>query len=181
MFTLTTRGFSVAKQRTVTGKYKDSTKEEGENRRYRGEVQRWGGWVCSSAIWSGEWMSQFRPPWTSLVTQQRIHLQCRRPRFYPWVGKIPWRREWLPTPVSLPGESHGQRSLTGYSPWGHTESDTTGELTLELAPGYFLCFWGSSEYLVSKTAQRNKLCLMRGLQKMPRSLYYPEILRNRGN
>ena len=35
----------------------------------------------------------------------------------PWVGKIPWRREWLPTPVFLPGESHGQRSLVGYSPW----------------------------------------------------------------
>ena len=37
----------------------------------------------------------------------------------PWVAKIPWRREWLPTPVFLPGESHGQRSLSGYSPWGH--------------------------------------------------------------
>ena len=38
-------------------------------------------------------------------------LQCSRPRFNPWTGKIPWRREWLPTPVPLPGESHGQRSL----------------------------------------------------------------------
>ena len=42
--------------------------------------------------------------------------QCRRHGFDPWVRKIPWRREWLPTPVSLPGESHGQRSLVGYSP-----------------------------------------------------------------
>ena len=41
------------------------------------------------------------------------------------IKKIPWRREWLPTPVFLPGESHGQRSLVGYSPWGHKESDTT--------------------------------------------------------
>ena len=40
-------------------------------------------------------------------------------------GKIPWKRKWQPTPVSLPGESHGQRSLVGYSPWGHKESDTT--------------------------------------------------------
>ena len=40
-------------------------------------------------------------------------------------GKIPWRRAWQPTPVFLPGESHGQRSLAGYSPWSHTESDTT--------------------------------------------------------
>ena len=39
--------------------------------------------------------------------------------------KDPWRREWLPTPVLLPGESHGQRSLEGYSPRGHKESDTT--------------------------------------------------------
>ena len=43
----------------------------------------------------------------------------------PWVRKIPWRREWLPTPVFLPGEFHGQRSLVGYSPWGHKELDTT--------------------------------------------------------
>ena len=43
----------------------------------------------------------------------------------PGVGMIPWRRAWLPTPVSLPGESHGQRSLEGYSPWGHKESDMT--------------------------------------------------------
>ena len=41
----------------------------------------------------------------------------------PWVGKIPWRREWQHTPVLLPGESHGQRSLAGYSPWGHKESE----------------------------------------------------------
>ena len=41
----------------------------------------------------------------------------------PWVGKIPWRRAWQPTPVFLPGESHGQRSLAGCSPWDHKESD----------------------------------------------------------
>ena len=46
-------------------------------------------------------------------------MQFRRPGFDPWVGKIPWRRAWLPTPVFLPGEFHGQRSLTGYSLWGH--------------------------------------------------------------
>ena len=42
-----------------------------------------------------------------------------------WVRKIPWRRAWQPTLVFLPGESHGQRSLVGYSPWGRKESDTT--------------------------------------------------------
>ena len=44
-----------------------------------------------------------------------------RREFDPWVGKIPWRRKWQPTPVFLPGRSHGQRSLVGYSPWGHEE------------------------------------------------------------
>ena len=46
-----------------------------------------------------------------------------------WVRKMPWRKEWLPTPVSLPGESPGLRSLEGYSPWGLKESDTTERLT----------------------------------------------------
>ena len=56
----------------------------------------------------------------------RICLQCRRPGFNPWVRKIPWRRKWQPTPVfSLPGESRGQRSLVGYSPWGCKELDMT--------------------------------------------------------
>ena len=50
--------------------------------------------------------------------------QCWRQRFHPWVGKIPWRRAWQPIPVFLPGESHGQRSLVGYGPQGHKESDT---------------------------------------------------------
>ena len=40
----------------------------------------------------------------------------KRLGFDPWVGKIPWRRKWKPTPVVLPGESHGQRSLVGYGP-----------------------------------------------------------------
>ena len=44
---------------------------------------------------------------------------------------MPWRWEWQPTPVFLPGEFHGQRSLVGYSPWGHKESDTIERLTLE--------------------------------------------------
>ena len=46
-------------------------------------------------------------------------MQCRRPRFNPWVGKTSWRSAWQPTPVFLPGESHGQKSLVGCSPWGH--------------------------------------------------------------
>ena len=49
----------------------------------------------------------------------------RRPRYYPWLGKIPWRRKWQPTLIFLPGESHGQRSLVGHSPKVHKESDRT--------------------------------------------------------
>ena len=45
----------------------------------------------------------------------------------PWIRKIPWWRVWQPIPVFLPGESYGQRSLVGYSPWGHKELDTTNE------------------------------------------------------
>ena len=52
-----------------------------------------------------------------------------RPGFDPWVGKIPWRRAWQPTPIFLPGESHGQRRLVGYSPWGCKELDTIEQLS----------------------------------------------------
>ena len=54
--------------------------------------------------------------------------QCRKHKrhgFDSWVRKIPWRRAWLSTPVFLPGETHGQRILEGYSPWGHKELDMT--------------------------------------------------------
>ena len=65
----------------------------------------------------------------SLVAQRLKRLpQCGRPGFDPWVRKIPWRRKWQPTPVLLPGESHGCRSLVGYSPRGRKESDTTERL-----------------------------------------------------
>ena len=54
--------------------------------------------------------------WASLVAQWLgICLQCRRHGFHPYVGKIPWRRKQQPTPVFLPGKSHGQRSLVGYN------------------------------------------------------------------
>ena len=62
---------------------------------------------------------------------KKIHLQfrkCRKCRFDPWVGKIPWRRKWQPALVFLPGESYKQRSLEHYSLRGHKESDTTERL-----------------------------------------------------
>ena len=57
-------------------------------------------------------------------------LQCGRPGFHPWVGKIPWRREWLPTPIFWPGEFNGL-----YGPWGLKESDMTERLSLNLREG----------------------------------------------
>ena len=51
--------------------------------------------------------------------------RCKRHRFNLWIGKIPWRRKRQHTPVFLPGESHGQKSLVGYVPQGHKELDTT--------------------------------------------------------
>ena len=66
---------------------------------------------------------------TSLGAQTvSVCLQCERPGFNPWVGKIPWRRKWQLTPVLLPGKFHGWRSLVGYRPWDHKESDTTEQL-----------------------------------------------------
>ena len=67
-----------------------------------------------------------RLPWW--LSWWRICLQHGRPGFDPWVGKIPWRREWLPTPVFWPGEFLGR-----YSPWGRKESDTTERLSLSLS------------------------------------------------
>ena len=60
---------------------------------------------------------------------KKICLQCRRPMFSPWVGKISWKRERLPTPVSKSGEFHRERSLAGYSPWDHKELDKTERQT----------------------------------------------------
>ena len=64
--------------------------------------------------------------------------QCKRHRkggLYLWVGKIPWRRKWQTTPVFLSGISHGQRSLSGYSPWDLKESDIAEHTHAELESG----------------------------------------------
>ena len=71
------------------------------------------------------------PLWLSWL---RIRLQCRRPRFDLWVGKTPWRRERLPTPVLWPGEFHGL-----YCPWGCKESDMTEWLSLSVFT-FLVCY-----------------------------------------
>ena len=70
--------------------------------------------------------------------QCRKHQKCG---FDPWVGKIPWSKNWQPTPVFLPEESHGQVSQAGYSPWGHKESDITEHTCQETYMYYPVVNW----------------------------------------
>ena len=83
---------------------------------------------CVSLLTLPRWLSSKEPAY-----------QCRKHKthgFHPWVGKIPWRRKWQPSPVFLPGESHGQRSLVDYRPWDRKEPDMTEQL-------HFLSFYSS--------------------------------------
>ena len=102
-------GRSEGKKPQVTSTFSKTDKNEGTQEGVLVNVT-WSGFpLCSQA---------------SLVAQMVKNLpQYRRPGFNPWMGRIPWRREWRPTPVFLPEEFHGQRNLAGYSPWGHKESN----------------------------------------------------------
>ena len=77
-----------------------------------------------SYSWYQSFLFQFVCPYTAIwghrvVNSKESIFQSRRCEFDPWVRKIPWRRKWPPIPVFLPGKSHGQRSLVGYSPGDH--------------------------------------------------------------
>ena len=76
------------------------------------------------------WVTQKEAPHGLPLWLRRLSVcpQCGRPGFDPWVGKFPQRRKWQPTPVFLPGKSHGRRNPVGYSPWGQKELDTTERL-----------------------------------------------------
>ena len=76
-------------------------------------------WASQVAQWVKD------PP----AVQETEEMQADACRIDPRVRKIPWRRKWQPTPLFLPGESHGQRNLEGYSPWSCKESDTTEQLS----------------------------------------------------
>ena len=78
------------------------------------------------------------PRWLGGKESAYLCRRCRRHGFNPWVGKIPWRRAWQPTPVFLSGRSHGPRSLSGCSPWGRKELNTTEGLSLWTRSG---CHW----------------------------------------
>ena len=86
---------------------------------------------------------------------QSICLQCRRLRFNPWVGKIPWKKKWQPTSVFLSGKSHGQGSVTDCKLWGHKESDVTQWLsTYTQADVYIPYHLGNLTSLVAQTVKR---------------------------
>ena len=75
-------------------------------------------------IYTHTYIYIYRLPWWFSGKESTCQCRrCRRHGFNPWVRKIPWRRKWQPTPVFLPGKSHGQRNLVVYNPWGHKESD----------------------------------------------------------
>ena len=76
-------------------------------------------------------------PWW--LSGKEFACQRRRHKFDPWVEPILWRRKWQATPVFLPGKSHEQRSLAGYSPWSYKESDTTELLNNKRLITVFVC------------------------------------------
>ena len=121
-----------------TGRPIRSVTEEGESAGfcwqcpYECEGGKEGRFKHVSRFWRGDWVWVNQQGTSRLLQWLRIHRQFRshkRLGLDPWVGKIPRRRSWQPSPVFLPGGSHGQRSLAGYSSWGHKESDRTGWLT----------------------------------------------------
>ena len=90
-----------------------------------GNLSRPYAWACGL---SGIGSISYRHAFPGGSESKSVCLQLRRPGFNPWIGKIPWRRKWQPSPVLLPWKSHGRRSLVGYSLWGRKESDTTERL-----------------------------------------------------
>ena len=91
-------------------------------------------WATEKSLYPSESCLPFWNPVCEIGEGLSVYLQCWRPGFNPWVGQIPWRRKWQLTPVLLPGKSHGQRSLVGYSPWDRKVLDTTEWLlTVSLA------------------------------------------------
>ena len=109
---------------------------------------------------------------------QSLGRECGRRGFNPWVGKIPCRRKWQPTPALLPGISHGWRSLVGYSSWGRKESDTTERLHFHFH--FLVGLW----FILVNFCGRNDFCLSRFSIMLPISffntiiiiIYYVEII-----
>ena len=96
--------------------------------------------------------------------------QCRRHKsrgFDPWVGKIPWRRGWQTTPVLLPGESQGERSLVGYSPWSHKNQTWLKWLSMHAhaSESVHLCFSLVWRFLANISSNVISSTFCQGLQQ----------------
>ena len=103
------------------------------------------GWQLSRALKSGlvgrvylqplisYWLMAYSMRYKQGFPDGSVCLPCRRPGLDPWVRKIPWRREWLPSPVFLSGEFHALRSLLASSQWGRKQWDRTERLTFSLS------------------------------------------------
>ena len=87
--------------------------------------------------------------------------------FNPWVGKISWRRKWQPTDIVLPGKSHGQRSLVGYSPQGHKQLDTTERLHFHFHNIIGLPHWLNGKETVCNAGLTGNAALISGLGRSP--------------
>ena len=78
-------------------------------------------------------------------------------------GSIPWGRKWQPTPVFLPGEFHGQRSLAGYSPWGRKEQDTTEQLTRFQSIWYWAKLKFFNQVMLMRTQTWKRFYMQKGM------------------
>ena len=124
--------------------------------------------------------------WASLVAQTVKNLPAmQETQVRSLIRKLHWRRVWHPTPVILPGEVHGQKSLVGYSPWGGKESDTTEPPTLSLSHChdlhhasvlpfflkilfiYFWLCWVIQRSPVSYSCSREMILSLRGRERIP--------------
>ena len=101
---------------------------------------------------------------TSWLSSKEHSCQCRRCRLEPWVRKVPWRRKWQPAPVFLPGKPHGQRSLVGYSPWGHKR--VRHDLVTKRQSGHS----GSYPYLTMNSFKNLMKCLDLFTRKIEKSI-----------
>ena len=116
---------SVCGQRCITDVALDVTKDAvlpGKHKEHK--------WVRTNDFNDDSWNLGL----TRWFSGKESACQCRTHRTRgsdPWVGKILWRRNWKPTPVFLPGKSHEQRNLVGYSRWGHKEPDMTEHVRME--------------------------------------------------
>ena len=135
-------GRALYENSTLTSQFSCETKIAWKNRLWGfNNISSY--WLILYALYSSFWV--FELQWnTSLPWSSQVDLAVENPpanardimrhRFDIWVGTIPWRRKWQPTPVFLPRESHGQRSLVGYSPQGCKELDTTERLSMHAHP-----------------------------------------------